>query len=255
MRRVTVLHQADVLVLVLCVAFLLMSLGSVGPRGRTRVKEFVCRSHLRQWGPIFNSSVQDNAGSLPLKESSDSDNWWMESLWPYHKDKGLLACPTATDVSEDVPATHRAWTLGQRVGSFGLNGWIHNPGTKLGIVHGNRPATYCWPTPRTWEADRVPMLADMCWTDAWPLATDQPQAVEQSMAIRNGYNEMQRVCINRHDGGVNILFLDGSVHKAGLKELWTLKWHRVYNTQGPFTKAGGITPADWPLWMRGFKEF
>jgi prepilin-type processing-associated H-X9-DG protein len=95
----------------------------------------------------------------------------------------------------------------------------------------------------------------MCWTEAWPLPTDLPQATGQSMAIRNSYNEMQRVCINRHEGGVNILFLDGSVRKAGLKELWTLKWHRSYHLAGPWTKAGGVTPADWPPWMRGFKEF
>ena len=255
MKRAVALSKGDVLVLLLCVVFLLLGLGSVGPRGRTRARELVCRSHLRQWGPIFNSSTQDNDGFFPLKEGKDDDNWWVESLWPYHKDEGPFACPMATDVSEDVPATHRAWTLGQRVGSFGLNGWIHNPGAKLGTIHGNRPATYCWPTPRIWEADRVPVLADMCWTDAWAMHTDMPQAAEQSLAIKNGYNEMQRVCINRHDGGVNLLFLDGSVRKAGLKELWTFKWHRSYNPAGPWTKAGGVTPADWPSWLRGFKEF
>jgi len=75
------------------------------------------------------------------------------------------------------------------------------------------------------------------------------------MAIRNGYNEMQRVCIDRHEGGVNLLFMDGSVRKAGLKELWTLKWHRSFNTSGPWTKAGMAQPEDWPQWMRHFKDY
>jgi len=62
-------------------------------------------------------------------------------------------------------------------------------------------------------------------------------------------------CINRHDGGINAAFLDGSVRKVGLKELWTLKWKRQFNTAGPWTKAGGVQPEDWPQWMRGFKDY
>ena len=37
-------------------------------------------------------------------------------------------------------------------------------------------------------------------------------------------------CMNRHNGGVNGLFMGWSVRKVGLKELWTLKWHRQYDT-------------------------
>ena len=62
-------------------------------------------------------------------------------------------------------------------------------------------------------------------------------------------------CINRHDGGVNCVFLDGSVRKVGLKELWTLKWHGRFDTAGPWTKRGGVRPEDWPQWMRRFKDY
>jgi prepilin-type processing-associated H-X9-DG protein len=66
---------------------------------------------------------------------------------------------------------------------------------------------------------------------------------------------MGKCCINRHNGTVNCLFADGSVRKVGLKELWTLQWHRTFNTQGPWTQAGGVTPEDWPEWMRDFREY
>jgi hypothetical protein len=49
--------------------------------------------------------------------------------------------------------------------------------------------------------------------------------------------------------------LDFSARKIGLKELWTLKWHRKYDTAGPWTLAGGAQQGDWPQWMRSFKEY
>jgi prepilin-type processing-associated H-X9-DG protein len=61
--------------------------------------------------------------------------------------------------------------------------------------------------------------------------------------------------MDRHSGHINCLFLDWSVRKVGLKELWTLKWHESFNTAGPWTKAGGVTLKKWPPWMRGFKDY
>jgi hypothetical protein len=66
---------------------------------------------------------------------------------------------------------------------------------------------------------------------------------------------MSRFCINRHDGYINGLFIDYSVRKAGLKELWTLKWHRKFDTAGMWTRPGGVEPQDWPQWMRNFKDY
>jgi hypothetical protein len=62
-------------------------------------------------------------------------------------------------------------------------------------------------------------------------------------------------CINRHDAHINGLFMDWSVRKIGLKELWTLKWHRLFDTAGPWTVAGGVQAEDWPEWMRSFKDY
>ena len=51
------------------------------------------------------------------------------------------------------------------------------------------------------------------------------------------------------------LFLDWSVRRVGLKELWTLKWNRKFDTAGKWTQAGGVRPEDWPEWRRGFKDY
>jgi prepilin-type N-terminal cleavage/methylation domain-containing protein/prepilin-type processing-associated H-X9-DG protein len=62
-------------------------------------------------------------------------------------------------------------------------------------------------------------------------------------------------CMDRHDGYVNGLFVDWSVRKLGLKELWTLKWNGQWNPAGRWTKAGGVKPEDWPKWMRKCKDY
>jgi hypothetical protein len=66
---------------------------------------------------------------------------------------------------------------------------------------------------------------------------------------------MKMLCINRHDGFVNSVFVDFSSRKVGLKELWTLKWHREYDTNGPWTQAGLVQTSDWPEWMKRFKDY
>jgi prepilin-type processing-associated H-X9-DG protein len=66
---------------------------------------------------------------------------------------------------------------------------------------------------------------------------------------------MRRFCLNRHGAAMNGVFLDFSVRKLGLKELWTLKWHSNYNTTNIWTKAGGVRTSDWPQWMRSFKDY
>ncbi len=68
-------------------------------------------------------------------------------------------------------------------------------------------------------------------------------------------NSMHRFCTKRHDGFVNTAFLDSSVRKVGLKQLWTLKWYSKFNMANPWTRAGGVKGQDWPQWMRNFGEY
>jgi len=96
------------------------------------------------------------------------------------------------------------------------------------------------------------MFLDALRFDVWPLESHAPAAQENAAW---GSNHMARCCINRHDGAVNCLFVDGSARKVGLKELWTLKWHKGFNTAGPWTKAGGVQPENWPEWIRPFKDY
>ena len=113
----------------------------------------------------------------------------------------------------------------------------------------------CWRTVYVRGADRVPYMLDSAGWLAGGLLRSSEAVPEQEAVPLFTSNSVWPPCINRHSGGINAVFLDWSVRKVGLKELWTLKWHRQSNTAGPWTKAGGAGPEDWPAWMRGFKDY
>ncbi len=104
-------------------------------------------------------------------------------------------------------------------------------------------------------------LGDCAIIGATVLASDRPPEYDGDCAnvwgAGGSTDEIRRFCMNRHDGNMMGLFLDSSVRKVGLKELWTLKlkWHRDFNTTGFWTKAGSAKPEDRPQWMRNFKDY
>jgi prepilin-type processing-associated H-X9-DG protein len=133
--------------------------------------------------------------------------------------------------------------------SFGINRWAsYYP--KLNYNPEDREVFWL-PSEVEGRVD-VPFVLDCRWVGALPEADDQPPP-EDDVWVPDA--PMSDFCIDRHQGGINGLFCDGSVRKVGLKELWTLKWHKQFNTAGPWTKAGGVRPDDWPEWMRRFKDY
>lgn len=88
--------------------------------------------------------------------------------------------------------------------------------------------------------------------DTWPLESQGPATLEEDAWSSNN---MKRVCINRHRGFTDVSFADWSVRKAGLKELYVMQWHKAWNVNGPWTKAGGVNPENWPDWIRPHKEY
>ena len=54
----------------------------------------------------------------------------------------------------------------------------------------------------------------------------------------------------------NLFIIDDlSVRKIGLKQFWTLRWRKTFNTAGTWTLAGGVSKLSWPDWMRDFKDY
>jgi hypothetical protein len=89
--------------------------------------------------------------------------------------------------------------------------------------------------------DATEPMPDLSRSDSGPRAN----------AGRGGGPGLNPFVMARHGRETNGMFLDFSVRKVGLKELWTLKWGSDFDRAGPWTRAGGVQPQDWPQWMHG----
>jgi len=130
--------------------------------------------------------------------------------------------------------------------SYGFNDWLFNAFSGGLTSFGLRgPDIYSLK-----QKLRLPVLLDCALYGSGPRERDRPPMFEDFFFMGMG-----SFCLNRHDAHTNGLFLDWSVRRIGLKELWTLKWSMEFDTAGAWTKAGGVRPEDWPEWMRGFKDY
>jgi len=257
-------------IIALLIAVLLPALQSV----RTQARGVVCRNRQRQWGVAFACYQNEHNGRFPVENYQFEDDrlslhgfimYWPHNLGVYANSdfRDIILCPMAakgTSLSANnrvsslcIGSTFTAWRdalkenprpsdveLWENIGSYGVNAGL--PSKYAGNV---KPSI-------------LPAIFDSRtgMGHLWDASFDQPPPEEDCLLLDDRSTiRSSLISINRHKGGINVLFADGSVRKVGLKELWTLKWNKKFDTQGPWTKAGGVNPEDWPEWMRKFKEY
>jgi len=239
-------------------------------RVKKQARSVACMSRLKQWGLYFAMYAEDYDNRFMMGHRAQPQaNRWVSALGDYYKwDDEFTCCPNATKpwvdengVSEDAYGTDVGVTMAwgymnmphwvkPMKGSYGINGWC------VDTPPGREPrgeAAWYWRGPNVVEAAYVPLFLGSQRYNGWVLHTDRPPTY--SGERWNDDAQIGRYCLNRHQGYVNCLFMDYSVRKVGLKELWTLKWHRNYETTGPWTRDGGCRPTDWPEWMRNFRDY
>jgi len=261
----------ELLVVIAIIALLMAVLMPALSRVRTQARGVACKANLHQWGLMFAMYTDDNNGyfySGYLRGSTsnmENGDWWRECMRPLSKDKKMWLCPTAVKsrtavaLTSSSPAANPfdAWRVpayqGADEGSYAPNGWMCNPPAGISTLWGRGPMDYYWRTHQVPAAYNIPVFTEGWWVDGWPLHTDSPAPFGDRLPTLSS-DEMQRLCVNRHAGAQFCLFADWSARKAALKQLWQLKWHRKFDTNGIWTKAGGVTDADWPQWMAGMKD-
>jgi hypothetical protein len=280
MKSKTTHTKRDVAATLACIVFLLANLAAIGPRGRRYAKQALCLSNLHKWGTIFQQFAADNngyfmTGYIPDYYPTNPNDYWMGALRPYYDNNHYLrCCPEAAIPGTEIGGgpwggngTFTAWgafpgevcgepssawppVIACDYGSYGMNGYVCNP--PLVDSQGHLPwGAYNWRTANIAGADNIPLFLDCQWIDGWPNHTDEPPVFEgQSWGEHGSYNSMVRYCINRHNGFVNSAFLDFSARKVGLKELWRIKWHRMFDLTYPLPDWEAEAP-----WMKDFKDY
>ena len=244
----------ELLVVIAIIALLLSILMPALRLAKKKAKQVVCQSNLKQWGYAMYLYTNDNKGHFWVQRNPPYTQLWMKVLRPYYPPEKGYCCPSANKPSGGFGARTKAWgplsgdtviwagEPGQTIfGSYEVNGWIMD-------LYGGGTNEYFWRTVNNGkDARNIPMLADGMWVDGFPTELDDPPQVENYMNLVNGLEDnMQRYCIDRHNGGVNAVFMDFSVQKVGLKGLWRLKWNRQFDTR----RAAPV----WPEWMKIFPD-
>jgi prepilin-type N-terminal cleavage/methylation domain-containing protein len=271
----------ELLVVIAIIALLMAILMPALTKVKDQARQIGCIANLRQWNFVFNNYISDNDGKF-YSGTNDKGHWWIHQLEQNQQDwknNKTWFCPTAMTPIWDEAGVRKqslhiddAWGIYKEgnktykgttytanpngfAGSYGLNGYMLSI-PKTGTFEGGLPPSegyrdmYNVP-----NASQVPVLLDALRFDFWPQASYAPAMNEFEFWVEGAQYNMARVCINRHRGFTSSSFLDWSVRRVGLKELWTLKWHRSFNIHGPWTKAGGVTASDWPDWMDELKEY
>ncbi|MBM4025310.1 MAG: type II secretion system protein [Planctomycetes bacterium] len=284
MGRKSAFTLIELLVVIGIIALLMAVLLPSLQRVRKQAKAAVCLSHLRQWGTTFTLVLEDKDGRLPrwaqrTEDDCDPRFSLLRGMYlggrpdvnvpgrynPVRTDK-IACCPMATKVGGRGTfrasrngqlyvegtwgSTFTAWEMTTPPPAFrmsyGLNDDLFTVFFDVRQTGRMSPYTYVFASR---GLENVPLLFDSA-RPACVLSSEKEPAPAQDLP-----DLTVQVCINRHSGTINVLFLDCSVKRVGLKGLWTLQWRRDFNTKGPWTKAGGVKPEDWPPWMRKFKDY
>ncbi len=266
-------------VIALLMAILLPSL----QRARKQARAVACQANLRQWATIMGLYLEENEGRFPRtgggalsfltgRRLSDTDPNGYDRFYTMETE-GIACCPSAAKPAEPN-ATGRARYMS-------VSGDLYVE-VKYGMVFAAWEFIYPGPPfrgsyglnenlfrPRFEGRNFIGPAVYLPYTDIFPLRGyhNMPLLFDATMPGNSLASERSRpptrepsgsggqLWINRHDGNLNGLFIDLSIRKIGLKELWTLKWYKNFDTAGQWTKAGGVKPEDWPQWMRRFKDY
>jgi len=273
----------ELLVVIAVIALLLAILLPTMQSVRRKTRALVCQSNLRQWGPILEQYLNENNGRFPF--GSGAGAWLLRggapsndparSYVPYTlRTDGIARCPMTVKgqgrargmqdcqirhpnggevvwrATIALGCTFEAWEIlvpePRFCASYGMNGWLSADNITLAADALNAPIFWIK------GKSNIPVFLDCAGPASIPRNTDRPPKDPIQSLVSS---QIAPFCLDRHDAHTNGLFLDWSVRKVGVKQLWTLKWHSNFNVSGQWTLAGGVTPERWPEWMRRFKDY
>jgi prepilin-type N-terminal cleavage/methylation domain-containing protein len=285
MKKRNAFTLIELLVVISIIALLMAILMPALSRVRSQAKQVICQSNLSQWGLIFGLYLTENNYTFMKGWTGNYDDrsgQWMYALRDYtSQSHDVWCCPEANNEEKCLvdkrgrtahggsPTSKTPWghlssaqhgtydTDAGDYGSYGINSWVCSTGLDSGD-----PKYWNKVTSINEPLQTIPLFMDAMYCELWPESRNNPP---REMDGVNNSPDMSMAAIDRHTGTgiVNMVFADSSVRKVGIKELWTLKWHRTFNTKDRWTIAGNNGSSEtckkrWDInspWLSGYPEY
>ncbi|MHC4265932.1 MAG: type II secretion system protein, partial [Planctomycetota bacterium] len=287
----------ELLVVIAIIALLMSILMPALRKVREQAKDSICKQRLQQWGVLFNMYADDNDGGMmdwaEYAWSGDKlvEHAWVRMMYDYAKSFEMYLCPAAIHSWQegiDLYSPKAAWDFGYMIaldgeaaiwedfvwlyamgtkehprysyGSYGKNVLISTNATPMWLMGADEDTSWFWQNIRVKGGSRIPLFGDCSYMGGVPMIYDVPAPTRlhpvwgESGQI-NAWNQ------DRHHLSVNLVFLDWSVRKVGLRQLWSLKWSKEKTESGE-PGWGNLQqvpdwnkPEQWPEWMRNSKNY
>lgn len=253
----------ELLVVISIIALLMGILVPSLQKAKTLARNVICKSNLRQWGVVFAAYAAENNDDFTMENEP-----WNERLRAYYSDEDIRLCSAATKpYKEGGQVPFGAWGPFTKTrppgnpyqykgdyGSYGLNAWVlklperNQDAAFQSIVDADR--NLFWQKANQRQSELIPVMADCWWLFGYVKQGQPFPDTQQSGIDQNEHpGDWDKFCIDRHQGRINMVFMDWSVREVGLKSLFNLKWNRNFKTTLDYTDIRG----SWPDWMENLR--
>jgi len=252
----------ELLVVIAIIALLLAILLPALKKAKKQARAIMCRSNLKQWAQMFAMYTDEHNGHFMPGWNSDVMGpledlwvWTLESYYGSHSEADvntkkasnagkMRMCPETNkfhsemgdpENESDSQSAWGVWELNSTpprafYGSYGMNWYAAYQ--KLDSTGNVISSPLFWERTGQKGSFNIPIMADATYCHALPKHDNSVPDRSGEWYFNGNWDDagMKRVCVDRHNQAVNVMFMDWSVRKVKLKDLWTLKWNPQFDT-------------------------
>jgi len=235
-RRAFTLIELLVVVAIIGILASIMLPALSKARKKTHVAK--CTNNLKTLSACMGQYMTDHDVHPKYNLGGRHTDFWYHKMLPYMANRTeCMQCPSCKRMLQGGwrGKYDRNWKFSNTVknvdggrpvqGSYGFNGWNH--------PYGGMEIEWRLHDPSDGTPSLHPTFSDANWVDLWPRETDKaPPTLQGFWTVPS----MARVTFARHGAWspetatINMVFNDGHTEAVGLKDLWSINWHKNWKT-------------------------